>query len=622
MKYDTEKVKDYVDDVDALLVFVSLASFLPLNGINDVFCRKAGLFSAILTAFVVQTYQLLQPDGTDVTNQLLAVSLTLRLADLSIPPAINDTLTNILTVQPFTPPASARWLNSLFFVSLVLSLAAALFGILAKQWLREYMRWNSPVGIPRENILVRQIRHEALESWRVSLIVTSIPALLEIAMTLFLAGIIILLWTIDNVVAIVITVTSGSFIILVSAFTILPIIFRHCPYRSPTAWALLVLYDVARYIIRSVRAYGSVLSHRWKYVANLKQPLITRVQRLLAKNWDMNADQKCQYPEIHWRTDAKTWREYDIEGCRITQLGKWWWQSVEHDVSEAARSNLARERTEFEADGRLAWDPRIGTHSGHGGEALLRDITETALLLRALSWSHRVFQDVHVGTYINQCMETIHPDIPVVNDSHAPYVVDAEAIRLNADWIVISSLWGNHLAEPERALKISMDTDGDVMDVRRTLGCRILTLVGNARIPPVLFQDPEAASVCTGLWEDAMDSSLNDKAALLTDLLAVDLQSSIYSLVQQIEGSKEDVHTRRIFELLCMLQSIPSSWKSPNPRWPRGTWHLDALRTILLDTNSVMFAFPGLRRRAFSMACDCAHLSISVGPDKHLGESV
>lgn len=73
-------------------------------------------------------------------------------------------------------------------------------------------------------------------------------------------------------------------------------------------------------------------------------------------------------------------------------------------------------------------------------ETLLTDIAETSLLLRALSWTHQVFQDVRVGAYINQCMETIHPDIPHDTSSSVPYVVDAQAIRLITDWAIISSL--------------------------------------------------------------------------------------------------------------------------------------------------------------------------------------
>ncbi|KIP10907.1 hypothetical protein PHLGIDRAFT_185490 [Phlebiopsis gigantea 11061_1 CR5-6] len=49
MKYDSSVMKDFADDIDTLLVF-------------------AALFSAILTTFVVQTYQLLQLSDSFFTN--------------------------------------------------------------------------------------------------------------------------------------------------------------------------------------------------------------------------------------------------------------------------------------------------------------------------------------------------------------------------------------------------------------------------------------------------------------------------------------------------------------------------------------------------------------------------
>ena len=99
-----------------------------------------------------------------------------------MPPALNSTVSNLVDSATFSPPTSARWINGLFFYSLVLSLAAALFGILAKQWIREYLKWNAAIGDPRENVLVRQIRFEAWRDWNVEGVLWSIPFLLELAM--------------------------------------------------------------------------------------------------------------------------------------------------------------------------------------------------------------------------------------------------------------------------------------------------------------------------------------------------------------------------------------------------------------------------------------------------------
>lgn len=42
----------------------------------------------------------------------------------------------------FVADSATRWINTLWFLSLVFSLASALFGIMVKQWIREYMQWN------------------------------------------------------------------------------------------------------------------------------------------------------------------------------------------------------------------------------------------------------------------------------------------------------------------------------------------------------------------------------------------------------------------------------------------------------------------------------------------------
>ena len=153
---------------------------------------------------------MLQADGTDTTNQLLALSISTQLCTAGT--IVSDTLNQTLSIladavtAPFSPSAATRWINILFFLSLVFSLIAVLFSILAKQWIREYMTWNSPLALPRENILVRWAGIDAWEDWQVSTILSVIPILLELGMILSLVGVIILLWTLDGIVA----VTSRS----------------------------------------------------------------------------------------------------------------------------------------------------------------------------------------------------------------------------------------------------------------------------------------------------------------------------------------------------------------------------------------------------------------------------
>ncbi|EJD50460.1 hypothetical protein AURDEDRAFT_21558, partial [Auricularia subglabra TFB-10046 SS5] len=105
-----------------------------LDGWNktlDILLIFAGLFSAVSTAFIIESYKLLQVDNTDYIANALYLSLTRNTTspiDLE-PPGDN-----------FKASGSSRWINGLWFSSLVLSLAVALLSILAKQWLEEYSR--------------------------------------------------------------------------------------------------------------------------------------------------------------------------------------------------------------------------------------------------------------------------------------------------------------------------------------------------------------------------------------------------------------------------------------------------------------------------------------------------
>ena len=114
-----------------------------------------------------------------------------------------------------------------------------MLGIFVKQWLREYMQWKSILASPRENILVRQMRFEAFTTWKVTEIISIIPALLQIAVLFFLAGMLVFLWSLNNVVAIVASVAVAMVVLIVSTFTILPLFFSYCPYRSPTIFAVV-----------------------------------------------------------------------------------------------------------------------------------------------------------------------------------------------------------------------------------------------------------------------------------------------------------------------------------------------------------------------------------------------
>ena len=195
---------------------------------------------------------MLQEDDSQASVQLL-LRISAQLESYHIQtPFVNSTLGPSPPSSAFEPTNAARWVNSLWFLSLLFSLAAAVIGILAKQWIREYQKWNEATASPRENVLVRQLRYESWEVWHTAAIISSIPAMLELAVVLFICGLIIFLWAVDLIVAIVVTVFSALFLVAVSTLTLLPAFFKRCPYKSPTAWALVLAVAAVKRILQSI----------------------------------------------------------------------------------------------------------------------------------------------------------------------------------------------------------------------------------------------------------------------------------------------------------------------------------------------------------------------------------
>lgn len=165
------------------------------------------------------------------------------------------------TLPPFIPSALDIRLNIFWFMSLSLSLATVLIGILCSQWLREHQRYTRLP--PVEGISVRQLRYDGLMAWKVPNILMSLPVLLQLSLILFFFGLLDLLWNLDYIVASFVTVVAGLAILFVVIATFLPSCQRYfgtdprtprCPYKSPQAWA------VHRLIARLVRFSNIFLS--------------------------------------------------------------------------------------------------------------------------------------------------------------------------------------------------------------------------------------------------------------------------------------------------------------------------------------------------------------------------
>lgn len=239
-KHTNDLCESWRDEVDKLLIFVS---FMMQYKISEAsFICQAGLFSGVVTAFAIESYQAVREDPAETTVLLLR-TVILQLDNMTNPQP------NIpIDLSPRLPPASSsdRRINTFWFLSLALSLSTVMAGILCLQWIREYGR---NANVPhREDVALHHMHYEGMKKWHVFTILRALPLLLIAALLLFFAGFIEVLWEVDKVAAILVVIVVGIAFFFILMTTLLPTLqclwicvfpgtdFSQCPYKSPQAW--------------------------------------------------------------------------------------------------------------------------------------------------------------------------------------------------------------------------------------------------------------------------------------------------------------------------------------------------------------------------------------------------
>jgi hypothetical protein len=132
----------------------------------------------------------------------------------------------------FAPAHSDVRVNVFWFLGLVFSLTAALFGFLMKQWLREYVSWFE-ISPYHDAVGVRQLRYDSLSRWQLHSICAGLPVLLQISLALFLIGLADFLLHLPSVVGPVIASAVVLCLCAVVTTVVLPAVSIACPFRSP-----------------------------------------------------------------------------------------------------------------------------------------------------------------------------------------------------------------------------------------------------------------------------------------------------------------------------------------------------------------------------------------------------
>ncbi|KAJ7435321.1 hypothetical protein FB451DRAFT_1062715 [Mycena latifolia] len=192
-KYDKALVESWKSDMEGMLIF-------------------AGLFSASLTAFLIESYKTLNPDSGDTTVKLLT-QISQQLAA-----SANGSTLQLTESTPFTPPAASLVCNGLWFISLGFSLTCALIATLLEQWARDFLHKADMRSAPVIRARVYSYLYYGLKRFNMHTVVEIIPLLLHASLLLFFAGLVAFLIPVNVTMT---TITGVLLFIVTSVYAVL-----------------------------------------------------------------------------------------------------------------------------------------------------------------------------------------------------------------------------------------------------------------------------------------------------------------------------------------------------------------------------------------------------------------
>ncbi|KAJ7766020.1 hypothetical protein B0H16DRAFT_1367076 [Mycena metata] len=215
-KYDKGLIESWKGDMEGMLIF-------------------AGLFSASLTAFLIESYKTLNSDPGDATVRLLT-QISHQLAA-----SANGTTFHVPAPVNFAPTAAALTCNALWFISLGFSLSCALIATLLEQWARDFIHRSEIKSAPLLRARIFSFLYYGLKRFNMHAVVEVIPLLLHVALLFFFAGLVAFLIPINTAMAVIAAVILAVLTSVYSVLTLLPLKYLDSPYRTPlsgTFWRI------------------------------------------------------------------------------------------------------------------------------------------------------------------------------------------------------------------------------------------------------------------------------------------------------------------------------------------------------------------------------------------------
>jgi len=194
---------------------------------------QSGLFSASVTAFIIESYKSLKPDPLDLAVVYLgAISRNMGApSDSSMPNTADPSATGDPT--PFQTNGQALRVNVYWLLSLSLALVCAFTATLVKQWGRNYLHEIARHPAAYKRARVRAFLFEGIESFRLPAVVNTVPTLLHASLLLFFVGLVEFLYPINRLLGYFFTAFLAIGAVLYGFTIVTPSIFLDCPYQTP-----------------------------------------------------------------------------------------------------------------------------------------------------------------------------------------------------------------------------------------------------------------------------------------------------------------------------------------------------------------------------------------------------
>ncbi|KAN0132257.1 hypothetical protein V8E53_010023 [Lactarius tabidus] len=196
----------------------------------------AGLFSIVVSAFMLGT-NLLKPDSSELLLDQIYLQISGQI-DAS----------SLLDIRSLRPSSLAIAIQTLWSLSLILSLACALGAILVQQWCQEYLRYSQGHFQPSTRARVRTYLFNGGRNYHMQQVINALPLFLHLAILLFCAGLVTYFFNLNKFVAYTALAAYSIIGALYLFFTISPLIDISSPFKTPLStflWRFIELLRLA-----------------------------------------------------------------------------------------------------------------------------------------------------------------------------------------------------------------------------------------------------------------------------------------------------------------------------------------------------------------------------------------